>query len=193
MVRGFWGLQGGSGQTSQNGHFGPFRPFWGVCPEPPWRPPNSLTLLNYFAMVPLKHMTVWRHLLFWKCEILRMAAQFSPSCLGLMGKFCSSVDLLFQISDPTKRPKWAKMTILEGVPWAPLKTPQPPYLLKLLSHGTSQTYDSLKAFSFLEEWNPENGCPFQPILPWADGKTLELCRSCFSNSFPVLFGQVGHW
>ena len=96
-IREFGGLQGSSGQTPKNGDFGPFRPFLGVCPEPPWRPPNSLILLNYFAMVPLKHMTVWRHLLFWKCEILRMAAHFSPSCLGLMGKFCSSVDLLFQV------------------------------------------------------------------------------------------------
>ena len=96
-VRGFWGLQGGSGQTPQNGYFGPFRPFLGVCPQPPLWPQNPLTLLNYSLMVPLNHMTVWRHLLFWKCEILRMAAHFSPSCLGLIGKFCSSVDLLFQV------------------------------------------------------------------------------------------------
>ena len=96
-VRGFWGLQGGSGQTSQNGHFGPFRPFWGVCPELPWSPQNPLTLLNYSLMVLLKHMTVWRHFHFWKCEILRMAAHFSPSCLGLMGKLWNSVDLVFQI------------------------------------------------------------------------------------------------
>ena len=97
MVRGFWGLQGGSGQTSQNGHFGPFRPFLGVCLELPWSLQNPLTLLNYSLKVPLKHMTVWRHLLFWKCEILRMAAHFSPSCLGLMGKLWNSVDLVFQI------------------------------------------------------------------------------------------------
>ena len=83
--------------------------------------------------------------------------------------------------------------LLPGLPWAPLKTLKPPYPLKLLCYGTSQTCDSLKAFAFLEVWNPENGCPFQPILPWADGKTLQLCRSSVSSSFQVLFGQVGHW
>ena len=96
-LRGFGGLQGSSGQTPKNGDFGPFRPFLGVCPEPPWRPPNSLILLKCSPIVLLKHMTDWRHLLLGKCEILRMAAHFSPSCLGLMGNFCSSVDLLFQV------------------------------------------------------------------------------------------------
>ena len=95
--RGFWGFQGSSGQTPQNGLNGPKWPFWEVCPEPPWRPQKPLTLLNYYPTVPLKHMTVWRHLLFWKSEILRMAAHFSPSCLGLMGKLWNSVDLVFQI------------------------------------------------------------------------------------------------
>ena len=83
--------------THQNGLNGPKLPFWRVYPEPPWRLHNPLTCLNYSLMVPLKHMTVWRHLLFWKCEILRMAAHFSPSCLGLMGKLWNSVDLVFQI------------------------------------------------------------------------------------------------
>ena len=46
------------------------------------------------------------------------------------------------------------MTILGGLAWAPLKTPKPSYPLKILSHGSSQTYDSLKAFSFLEVWMP---------------------------------------
>ena len=93
----------------------------------------------------------------------------------------------------TKMVIMAQLGHFWGLPWAPLKSPKPPYPLKLLSHGTSQTYDSLKAFAFLEVWNPENGCPFQPILPWADGKTLQLCRSCVSSSFQVLFEQVGHW
>ena len=62
----------------------------------------SFTLINRLhnaaiPIVPLKHMTVWRHFLFWKCDILRMAAHFSPSCLGLMGKLWNSVDLVFQI------------------------------------------------------------------------------------------------
>ena len=96
-MRGFGGLQGSSGQTPKNGDFGPFRPFLGVCPGPPWRPPNPLTILNYYPVVSIKHMTVWRHLFFWKSEILRMAAHFSPSCLGLMGKLWNSVDLVFQI------------------------------------------------------------------------------------------------
>ena len=33
-IRGFGGLQGGSGQTPKNGDFGPFRPFLGVSPDP---------------------------------------------------------------------------------------------------------------------------------------------------------------
>ena len=40
-------------------------------------------------------MTDWRHLLYGKCEIQRMAAHFSPSCLGLWGNLCSSLNLIF--------------------------------------------------------------------------------------------------
>ena len=96
-MRGFGSLQGSSGQTSKNGDFGPFRPFLGVCPEPHWRPPNPLTLLNYFPIVPVKHMKDWRHLHFWKCEILKMAAHFGPSWLGQLAKLCSSVALFFHV------------------------------------------------------------------------------------------------
>ena len=76
---------------------GPKSPFLGVCPELPWRPPNPLMLLNCSSILPHKHMIDWRHLLLGMCEILRMAAHFSPSCLGLMGKLWNSVDLVFQI------------------------------------------------------------------------------------------------
>ena len=99
-LRGFGGLQGSSGQTPKNGDFCPFRPFLGVCPEPPWRPPNSLILLKCSPIVLLKHMTDWRHLLFRKCEILRMAAHFSPSCLGLMGNLGNPLALFFDYNLP---------------------------------------------------------------------------------------------
>ena len=99
-IKEFGGLQGGSGQTPKNGLNGPKWPFWRVYPEPPWRLQNPLTCLNYSLMVPLKHMTVWRHLLFWKCEILRMAAHFSPSCLGLMGNLGNPLALFFEYNPP---------------------------------------------------------------------------------------------
>ena len=59
-VRGFGGLQEGSGQTPKNGLNGPKSPYLGVCPDSPWRPPNPLTLLNCSPIVPLKHMIDWR-------------------------------------------------------------------------------------------------------------------------------------
>ena len=79
---------------------GPKSPFLGVCPELPWRPPNPLMLLNCFPIVSLIHMIVWRHLLFGKCEILRMAAHFSPSCLGLMGNLGNPLALFFDYNLP---------------------------------------------------------------------------------------------
>ena len=99
-VRGFGGLQEGSGQTPKNGLNGPKSPYLGVCPELPWRPLNPLMLLNCSPIVPLKHMIDWRHLLLGKCEILRMAAHFSPSCLGLMGNLGNPLALFFDYNLP---------------------------------------------------------------------------------------------
>ena len=99
-VRGFGGLQGESGQTPKYGDFCAFWPFFGVCPEPPWRPPNPFILLKCSPIAPLKHMTDWRHLHFGKCEILRMAAHFSPSCLGLMGNLGNPLALFFDYNLP---------------------------------------------------------------------------------------------
>ena len=75
-------------------------PFLGVCPELPWRPPNPLMLLNCSPILPHKHMIDWRHLLLGKCEILRMAAHFSPSCLGLMGNLGNPLALFFDYNLP---------------------------------------------------------------------------------------------
>ena len=151
MVRGFWGHQGGSGQTSQNGHFGPFRPFWGVCPELPWSPQNPFILLNYSLMVPLKHMTVWRHFHFWKCEILRMAAHFSPSCLGLMGKFCSSVDLLFQVLFKFFFHRWVTGGLTQLWEWLSCEIPiffqfRPPYYLGCNKHTFGFSFNISQSF-----------------------------------------------
>ena len=55
------------------------------------------TLRYSVNSVPLKHMTVWRHLLFWKCEILRMTVHFSPSCLGLKGNLGRPLNLILQV------------------------------------------------------------------------------------------------
>ena len=99
-IREFGGLQGGSGQTPKNGLNGPKSPFLGVCPELPWRPPNPLRLLNCSPILPHKHMIDWRHLLLGMCEILRMAAHFSPSCLGLMGNLGNPLALFFDYNLP---------------------------------------------------------------------------------------------
>ena len=87
-IRGFGGLQEGSGQTPKNGLYGPKSPYLGVCPDSPWRPPNPLTLLNCSPILPLKHMIDSRHLHLGKCEVMRMTAHFSLSCLGQAGNLC---------------------------------------------------------------------------------------------------------
>ena len=43
----------------------------------------------------------------------------------------------------------AKMVIFGGLPWTPLKTPKPPYLLKGLWYSTPQSYDRLKLIAKL--------------------------------------------
>ena len=42
-----------------------------------------------------------------------MAAHFSPSCLGLMGKFYSSVDLLFQVLFSQVGHWWSNLDFFE--------------------------------------------------------------------------------
>ena len=78
----------------------PFRPFLGVYPAHPWRPPNHLMLLNCSPILSPKQMIDWRHLLLEKCEILRKAAHFSPSCLGLMGNLGNPLALFFDYNLP---------------------------------------------------------------------------------------------
>ena len=74
-----------------------------------------------------------------------------------------------------------------------LKTPRPPYPLKMQCYSTTQTYNSIKLIGLLEVGFLEICCPFRPILPWAAVKTLQLSSSVFSSSFQVLFAQEGYW
>ena len=99
-VRVFGGLQGGSGQTSENGLFRLKWAFSEVCPEPPWRPPNPLTLSKGFGIVPLKHIIDRSWLWYWKWDILKYAAHFGLVPLRQVGKLCSSIAVFFGIFFP---------------------------------------------------------------------------------------------
>ena len=83
-----------------------------------------------------------------------------------------------------------KQAIFGGLPWTPLKTPEPPYPFKLLCYSTSQTYDRLKLIALSEVWFLEIGCPFRPFLPWAVGKSLQLSITCFINFFFNFFYEL---
>ena len=75
-----------------------------------------------------------------------MAAHFSPSCLGLMGKFCSSVDLLFQVLIKFFFHRWITGGVTQLCEWLSCEIPiffqfGPPYSLVNLKFPIPQFFD----------------------------------------------------
>ena len=74
-----------------------------------------------------------------------MAAYFSPSCLGLMGKFCSSVDLLFQVLFKFFFHRWVTGGLTQLCEWLSYEIP-----ISIFSSLDHLTIARSKSFIFLK-------------------------------------------